>query len=123
MTQSRSIGVEQRYRHSCWGFHVFLAISDQLHFSTCLTIAVTQTVPHQYFALAMLATRRNKALNRNTSLSLVRADFAGLLALTPPLWALAIANGVDLISVYWFPAVGSLFGLRIVLERDKLTKP
>jgi SET family sugar efflux transporter-like MFS transporter len=69
----------------------------------------------QYFALASLSAARNKHINKDFSMSLIRASFAGSFALTPPLWALLIANGVELITVYGFIAFVHVIILALVL--------
>lgn len=68
----------------------------------------------QYFALAAVAADRNPRLDRDAGLSLVRAGFSGTFAITPPLWALVFASGVDLLAVYWAAAVGNLLVLLVV---------
>ncbi len=69
----------------------------------------------QYFALAAVAAGRNPDLDKDAALSLVRAAFAGSFAVTPPLWALALASGVDLINVYAVLILSNVAVLGIVL--------
>ncbi len=64
----------------------------------------------QYFTLAAVATQRNAAMDKDVGLSLVRAGFAGTFAISPPLWGLALARGIDLLSVYWV-----LAGINLVI--------
>lgn len=64
----------------------------------------------QYFTLAAVATQRNAKLDKDVGASLVRAGFSGTFAISPPLWGLALARGVDLLSVYWV-----LAGINLVI--------
>lgn len=64
-------------------------------------LPISATTFTQYFTLAAVATDRNDALDKDVGLSLVRAGFAGTFAVSPPLWGIALARGVDLMSVYW----------------------
>ncbi|CAN0590778.1 unnamed protein product [Ectocarpus sp. 12 AP-2014] len=61
-------------------------------------LPIASTSFTQYFALASLAAKGNPSLNKDFSLSLVRAAFAASFGLTPPIWAFAIATGVDLFT-------------------------
>lgn len=70
----------------------------------------------QYFAMASLAASNNKALDKDVSLSLVRAAFAGAFGLTPPLIAVAVAGGMALTSVYGFAALMNCAVLILVLR-------
>lgn len=75
---------------------------------------ISATAFTQYFALAAIAADRNPALDKDVALSLVRAGFAGTFALSAPVWAFALARGIDLLSVYWALAVINLFVLGLV---------
>ena len=73
------------------------------------------TIFTQAFAMASLAAKRNKALNRDMSMSIVRAGFAGSFAITPPIWAILMSKGVELLSVYAYVAVIQIAILILVL--------
>jgi len=70
----------------------------------------------QYFAMASLAARTNKTIDKDVSLSFVRAAFSGAFGLTPPLLAIAVAGGMDLLTVYGFAAVINVLVLILVLN-------
>ena len=70
-----------------------------------LLFPIGATTFTQYFAMASLAARNNTALDKDMSLSLVRAAFAGAFGLTPPLLAIAVAGGMELLTVYAFAAM------------------
>lgn len=59
----------------------------------------------QFFALAKLAANKNKTLNGDFSSSSIRAAFAGAYAVMPPIWAILVINGVDLLAIYGVSAV------------------
>lgn len=80
-----------------------------------LLFPIAATTFTQYFALAALAAERNPNLDKDVGLSLVRAGFSGTFAITPPLWALAFARGVDLLSIYGLLLVANIFVLMVVL--------
>lgn len=80
-----------------------------------ILLPIALTVFSQYFAVAALAANKNVNLEKDSCLSLIRAGFAGSFALTPPLWAIVIANGTDLLMVYFFIAVASAMSLTIIL--------
>ncbi|TCL00529.1 MFS transporter [Shimia isoporae] len=75
---------------------------------------IAATTFTQYFALAAVAADRNPRIDKDVGLSLVRAGFAGTFAITPPLWALALARGADLLAVYWTLAVANVLVLVVV---------
>jgi len=77
---------------------------------------VAATTFTQYFAMASLAAQNNPTLNKDMSLSLVRAAFAGAFGLTPPLLAVAVASGMQLVSVYGFSAVMNVIVLLLVMR-------
>ncbi|WP_341367984.1 MFS transporter [Yoonia sp. BS5-3] len=77
---------------------------------------ISATAFTQYFALASLAARRNNRLDKEFSLSMIRAAFAGSFALTPPIWAIIVAGGVDLLVVYGFIAAVNVLVLVIVIR-------
>ncbi len=77
---------------------------------------IAATTFTQYFALAAVAADRNPQIDKDVGLSLVRAGFAGTFAITPPLWALALARGVDLLAVYWTLAVANVLVLAVVFR-------
>lgn len=68
----------------------------------------------QFFALAKLAANKNKTLNADFSSSSIRAAFAGAYAVTPPIWAILVISGVDLLAIYGVSAVINLIMLIIV---------
>lgn len=70
----------------------------------------------QYFAMASLAANNNAKLDKDLSLSLVRAAFAGAFGLTPPVLAIAVASGMELMSVYGFAAAVNVIVLLLVLR-------
>ncbi|MFY0616454.1 MFS transporter [Shimia sp.] len=70
-----------------------------------LLFPVAATTFTQYFTLAAVAADRNPEMDKDVGLSLVRAGFAGTFALSPPLWGIALARGVDLLTVYWVLAL------------------
>lgn len=76
---------------------------------------IAATTFTQYFTLAAVATDRNKDLDKDVGLSLVRAGFAGTFAISPPLWGIALARGVDLMSVYWVMMVINIIVFAVVL--------
>lgn len=76
---------------------------------------IAATTFTQYFTLAAVATERNAALDKDVGLSLARAAFAGTFAVSPPLWGIALAGGVDLLAVYWVMMVINILILCIVL--------
>ncbi len=77
---------------------------------------IAATAYTQYFALAAVAAERNQTLDKDAALSLVRAAFAGSFAVTPPLWAIALAAGADLMTVYGVLVVANLVVLLVVLQ-------
>lgn len=68
----------------------------------------------QFFALAKLAANKNKKLNVDFSSSSIRAAFAGAYAVTPPIWAILVINGVDLLAIYGVSAVINFIMLILV---------
>jgi MFS family permease len=70
----------------------------------------------QYFAMASLAATNNDQLDKDMSLSLVRAAFAGAFGLTPPILAIAVASGMELVSVYGFAAAMNSVVLLLVIR-------
>lgn len=68
----------------------------------------------QFFALAKLAANKNKDLNADFSSSSIRAAFAGAFAVTPPIWAILIVSGVDLLAIYGASAVINLIMLILI---------
>lgn len=70
----------------------------------------------QYFAMASLAASNDAELDKDMSLSFVRAAFAGAFGLTPPLLAIAVAGGMELTSVYGFAAAMNVIVLLLVLN-------
>ncbi len=88
---------------------------------------IAATTFTQYFAMASLATSNNDRLDKDVSLSLIRAAFAGAFGLTPPLLAVAVAGGMDLLAVYGFVALVNTVVLLLVItqwphERGSLSK-
>lgn len=77
---------------------------------------IASTTFTQYFTLAAVAAEKNSALEKDVALSLVRAGFAGTFAISPPLWALALARGVDLLTVYWLLAIINLVVLGVIFR-------
>ncbi len=75
---------------------------------------IASTTFTQYFAMASLSAADNPKLDKDVSLSLVRAAFAGAFGLTPPVLAIAVAGGMDLLSVYGFVACINVFVLLLV---------
>ncbi len=75
---------------------------------------IASTTFTQYFAMASLSAANNPALDKDVSLSLVRAAFAGAFGLTPPVLAIAVAGGLDLLSVYGFVACINVIVLLLV---------
>ncbi|MEP3196319.1 MAG: MFS transporter [Lentilitoribacter sp.] len=59
----------------------------------------------QYFALSRLAANKNTSLNKDFSSSLTRAAFTLSWAITPPLIAIFIAQGMDLFSLFGIAAL------------------
>ncbi len=81
-----------------------------------LLFPIASTTFTQYFAMASLAAKNNPALDKDVSLSFVRAAFAGAFALAPPLIAVAVAGGMDLISVYGASALANVVVMVLVLR-------
>lgn len=79
-----------------------------------LMFPVAITAFTQYFALAAVAADRNPHMDRDAALSLVRAAFAGSFAIAPPIWAIALARGADLLSVYGVFIAANLGVLAII---------
>ena len=77
---------------------------------------IAATAFTQYFAMASLAANNNSQLNKDMSLSFVRAAFVGAFGLTPPVLAVAIAGGMAVQSVYGFAAVMNVIVLGLVLS-------
>ncbi len=77
---------------------------------------IAATAYTQYFALAAVAAERNPKMDKDAALSLVRAAFAGSFAVTPPLWAIALAAGADLMSVYAVLVAANIAVLLVVLR-------
>lgn len=77
---------------------------------------IASTTFTQYFAMASLAASTNKKLDKDVSLSFVRAAFAGAFGLTPPVIAIAVAGGMALTSVYGIAAVINVLVLMLVLR-------
>ncbi len=77
---------------------------------------IASTTFTQYFAMASLAARKNDALNKDVSLSFIRAAFSGTFGLTPPLLAIAVAGGMDLLSLYGVSALLSIVVLMLILR-------
>lgn len=70
----------------------------------------------QYFAMASLAASNNTKLDKDVSLSFVRAAFAGAFGLTPPLLAVAVAGGMDLLTVYGCAAAANTVVFLLILR-------
>lgn len=70
----------------------------------------------QYFAMASLAANTNEKLNKDVSLSFVRAAFSGAYGLAPPALAIAVASGMDLLSVYGFAAAMNVIVLTLIMR-------
>jgi len=66
--------------------------------------------------MASLAANNNDRLDKDLSLSLVRAAFAGAFGLTPPIIAVAVAAGMELMSVYGFAACMNCIVLFLVMR-------
>lgn len=77
---------------------------------------IASTTFTQYFAMASLAAKNNDRLDKEVSLSIVRAAFAGAFGLTPPLLAVAIAAGMELIAVYGVAMVVNSIVLLLVVR-------
>ncbi len=75
---------------------------------------ISATTFTQYFAMASLSASNNPKLDKDFSLSLVRAAFAGAFGLTPPVLAIAVAGGMDLLAVYGFMACINVIVLLLV---------
>jgi MFS family permease len=58
----------------------------------------------QYFSIANLTATQNPTLDKDFSLALIRAAFAAAFGLTPPVLAIMVASGFDLIHVYGLAA-------------------
>lgn len=88
------------------GMSVFL-LPSQVTFVVAHVVLfpVASTTFTQYFAMASLAAANNSALDKDVSLSFVRAAFAGAFGLTPPVIAIAVAGGMALTAVYGIAAV------------------
>jgi len=89
---------------------------EQLGFSRAAYALIGMTTFTQYFAMASLAANANKTLDKDMSLSLVRAAFAGAFGLTPPVIAVAVAGGMELTSVYGFAALVNTAVLVLILR-------
>lgn len=101
----------------CAGLMMYLAPGIPIFVLVHMVLfPIAATTFTQYFALASIAARRNPALDKNVSLALVRAGFAGSFAITPPIWALALARDVDLLSIYGVLAVVNLIILIVVFR-------
>lgn len=70
----------------------------------------------QYFAMASLAANTNDKLDKDVSLSFVRAAFSGAYGLAPPLLAIAVAGGMDLLTVYGLTTVVNMIVLALILR-------
>ena len=70
----------------------------------------------QYFAMASLAANTNDKLDKDVSLSFVRAAFSGAYGLTPPILAIAVAGGMDLLTIYGFTAAMNVMVLTLILR-------
>ncbi|MEW7009723.1 MFS transporter [Lentilitoribacter sp. EG35] len=79
-----------------------------------LMIPLASTAFTQYFALGQLAANRNPKIDRDFSSSAIRAGFSLSFALTPPVWAFFIAQGMDLFIIYAVMAVLNIFILTLV---------
>lgn len=77
---------------------------------------IAATTFTQYFAMASLAASNNARLDKDVSLSLVRAAFAGAFGLTPPILAIAVAQGMALTSVYGCAAVINSVVMMLILR-------
>lgn len=77
---------------------------------------ISSTTFTQYFAMASLAAKNNERLNKDVSLSMVRASFAGAFGLTPPLLAVAVSAGMELIAVYGVAMVINSIVLLLVVR-------
>ncbi|MCK0094619.1 hypothetical protein MWU60_03480 [Yoonia sp. F2084L] len=77
---------------------------------------IAATTFTQYFAMASLAASNNAKLDKDVSLSMVRAAFAGAFGLTPPLIAIAVAGGMELTAVYGFSAFMNAVVLTLIIR-------
>lgn len=68
----------------------------------------------QFFALAKLAVNRSGQLDSDFSASAIRATFAGAYAVAPPIWAILILKGTDLLTVFGVTAMLNLVVLIII---------
>lgn len=81
-----------------------------------LMMPLASTAFTQYFALGQLAANRNPKINRDFSSAAIRAGFSLSFALTPPIWALFIAKGMDLFNIYAVMAALDLVVLALVFS-------
>lgn len=95
----------------------FLPAKFLFIFASVLVFPIAGASFSQYFALANLAATKNPELDKNFSLSLPRASFAALFALVPPVIAIAVALGMELLFVYVIAAAASLITLALVMFR------
>ena len=71
-------------------------------------IPIASTAFSQFFGLAKLAANKNSRIEPNFSASCVRAAYAGAYAVTPPIWAMLVLNGADLLMIFGASAVINL---------------
>lgn len=92
----------------------FLPVKATFVLAHMVLFPIASTTFTQYFAMASLSAANNPKLDKDVSLSLVRAAFAGAFGLTPPVLAIAVAGGMDLLSVYGFVACINVVVLLLV---------
>lgn len=100
----------------CVGNAMLFVWQTKIVFIVALVIffPIAATGISQLFALAKLAVNRSQNMDGDFSAAAIRAAFAGAYAVTPPIWAILILQGTDLLTIYGATAVVNLLMLVLV---------
>lgn len=89
---------------------------------------IAATAISQLFTLAKLAVNSSDGIDGDFSAAVIRAAFAGSYAITPPIWAILILQGVDLFTIFGATAVVNLIMIVIIYlkwpqQNDEIDQP
>lgn len=100
----------------CIGNALLFLLPTKLMFAVVMIafFPVAGTGISQFFALARLAVNRSGQLDGEFSAAAVRAAFAGAYAITPPIWAVLILQGIDLLTIFGITAIINLLVMVVI---------
>lgn len=100
----------------CVGNGLLFLLPTKLMFMIAMIafFPIAATGISQFFALAKLAVNRSDKIDGNFSAAAVRAAFAGAYAVTPPIWALLILRGADLLVIFGVTAIINLVVIAVI---------